>query len=101
MREKFIRTAQFMRMPLYDVKASMPVPGGGIHPATAVRIANDLGKDILLTVGGAIQGHPQGATAGVQALHAALDAWRDKIPLEKKAAEVPALQVALDAWDKK
>ncbi len=100
LREKYLRMAQFMTMPLYDVKPALPVPGGGIHPATAAKIYADVGKDTMLTVGGAIQGHPGGASAGLKALHAALQAAMDHTPLEKKALDVPELKVALELWDK-
>ena len=98
LREKFIRTAQLMSLPLYQIKASLPVPGGGVHPATAQRLVQDLGPDIMLSVGGAIQGHPGGAGAGARAMLAALDASAEGIPLDIKAREVPELRTALETW---
>ena len=32
LREKYLRTAHFQRMPLYDLKPALPCVGGGIHP---------------------------------------------------------------------
>jgi 2,3-diketo-5-methylthiopentyl-1-phosphate enolase len=98
LREKFIRTAQLMSLPLYAIKPSLPVPGGGVHPRTAWHLVQDLGPDIMLSVGGAIQGHPNGAAAGARAMIAALEAAAEPIPLATKAREVADLKVALDLW---
>jgi 2,3-diketo-5-methylthiopentyl-1-phosphate enolase len=98
LREKFIRTAQYMQMPLYDLKPTLPVPGGGIHPVSAVSIVRDLGPDIMLTVGGAIQGHPGGSAAGVKAMRASLEATMEGTPLEEKAKDCPELKVAIERW---
>lgn len=98
LKEKFIRTAQYMRLPLYNLKPTLPVPGGGIHPASAVSIIEDLGLDIMLTVGGAIQGHPGGSTAGAKAMLAALEAVAEGVPLHEKARQVAELQTAIDLW---
>jgi len=98
LREKFLRSAQLMSLPLYELRPALPVPGGGIHPATARRLIEDLGPDIMLSVGGAIQGHPGGATAGARAMLAALEASTEGISLEEKAKEVHDLRVALEKW---
>jgi 2,3-diketo-5-methylthiopentyl-1-phosphate enolase len=98
LREKFVRTAQLMSLPLYEIKAALPVPGGGVHPSTAWRLVHDLGPDIMLSVGGAIQGHPNGAAAGARAMIAALEAAADGIPLDTKAHQVPELKIAIDRW---
>lgn len=98
LREKYLRTAYFQTMPLYDLKPIMPSVGGGIHPATAVRIIDEIGFDVMLAVGGAIQGHPGGATAGARSMRQAIDAAVAGIPLADKAKEHPALRKALDSW---
>ena len=96
--ENFARIARALRLPLFEIKPSLPVPGGGIHPATAARIVRELGNDVMLTVGGGIQGHPGGAGAGVRALHAALRAAAQGQPLAEAAKESPELAAALDRW---
>ncbi len=98
LREKYLRTAQFQTMPLYNLKPTMPSVGGGIHPATAARIIEDIGFDVMLAVGGAIQGHPEGTAAGGWAMRAAIDAMVDGVPLAEKAREHPELRTALDLW---
>jgi 2,3-diketo-5-methylthiopentyl-1-phosphate enolase len=98
LREKYARTAHFQTMPLYDLKPTMPSVGGGIHPATAARIIEDIGSDVMLAVGGAIQGHPGGAAAGGRAMRQAIDAVMAGIPLAEKAGEHPELEAALSLW---
>jgi len=98
LRDKYLRTAQLQTMPLYHLKATLPSVGGGITPATAVKIVQDLGNDVMLAVGGAIQGHPDGAAAGGRAMRAALDAAAAGIALAEKAKTSPELDKALQVW---
>ena len=98
LRDRYLRTAQLQRMLLYQLKPTLPVIGGGIHPATAARIIEDLGTDVMLAVGGAIQGHPDGAMAGGRAMRQAIDAVMEKVPLAQKAKAHPELRRALEAW---
>ena len=98
LREKYLRTAHLQTMPLYDLKPTMPSVGGGIHPITATHIIKDIGFDVMLAVGGAIQGHPGGAAAGGRAMRQAIDAVVEGIPLLEQAKEHPELRKALELW---
>ncbi len=98
LREKYLRTAHFQTMPLFDLKPTMPSVGGGIHPVTAARIIEDIGFDVMLAVGGAIQGHPDGTAAGGRAMRLAIDAVVAGVPLSDKAKEHPELAKALELW---
>jgi 2,3-diketo-5-methylthiopentyl-1-phosphate enolase len=98
LREKYLRTAHLQTMPLYDLKPTMPSVGGGIHPANTVRIVEDIGFDVMLAVGGAIQGHPGGAAAGGRAMRQAIEAVVDGVPLAEKAEGHPELRKALALW---
>jgi 2,3-diketo-5-methylthiopentyl-1-phosphate enolase len=98
LRDKYLRTAQLQRMPLYQIKPSLPVVGGGIHPATAASILEDLGNDVMLAVGGAIQGHPDGTVAGGRAMRQAIDAVVAGMPLAEKAKGCPELRRAMQVW---
>ena len=98
LREKFAETARSLTLKLGDVRPSMPVPGGGIQPATAVRIVEELGNDVMLAVGGAIQGHPDGACAGAQAMRQAIDAAVAGIRLHDYAETHGELKIAIDLW---
>jgi len=98
LRDKYLRIAQFQTMPLYSLKPTLPCVGGGIHPANVPRIVEDVGLDVMLGVGGAIQGHPGGAAAGGRAMRQAIDAVVEGVPLAEKAREHPELQAALELW---
>lgn len=98
LRENYVRTAQLLTLPLYDIKPSLPTPGGGIHPAAAVQIIQDLGSDVLFAVGGAIQGHPDGATAGAKAMRQAVDAAMAGVPLAEAARQFAELAKAVERW---
>ena len=98
MRERYVSTARFLRMPWYDLQPSMPVVGGGVHPQTAVRIIQDIGSDVMLAVGGAVHGHPGGAAAGSRAMRQAISAAVDGVDLPTRAAEQPELKEALALW---
>jgi 2,3-diketo-5-methylthiopentyl-1-phosphate enolase len=50
------------------------MPGGGITADHVAPIVDALGTDVIIAVGGAIQGHPEGAAAGGRAVRAAIDA---------------------------
>jgi 2,3-diketo-5-methylthiopentyl-1-phosphate enolase len=76
----------------------MPSVGGGIHPHTAARIIEDIGFDVMLAVGGAIQGHPDGPAAGGRAMRLAIDATVAGVPLADKGKDNPELARALDLW---
>jgi ribulose-bisphosphate carboxylase large chain len=54
--------------------------------------------DLIHTAGGGIFGHPQGVSAGVEALRASWDAAISGIPLATHAQAVPALASALAFW---
>lgn len=72
--------------------------GGGINPCHIPKIVNDLGNDIIIGVGGAIQGHPMGATEGAGAVMAAVTAIQNGQSLEEAATSCEALKQALDLW---
>ena len=71
---EYLRTAQQLSLPRPHLKPALPIVGGGVHPGTVQRFIGELGTDIVLGVGGAIQGHPDGADAGVRAMRQAVDA---------------------------
>lgn len=52
----------------------MPMVGGGLSASHVAAIVEAAGVDVMIGVGGAIQGHPSGATAGGQAVMAAVAA---------------------------
>ena len=72
----YAATAAGLRDPVVEdrVAAAMPMTGGGITAEHVEPIVATLGLDVIVAVGGAIQGHPEGAAAGGRAVQAAIAA---------------------------
>lgn len=92
----YLQTADRLSAPLAGLRTTMPIVGGGVHPGTVTRYIKDLGTDIVLGVGGAIQGHPMGAAAGVRAMYQAMEATAAGVPLDE--ADGAELQAAVERW---
>jgi len=88
------------RLPFGELLTTMPAIGGGVHPNSAEKIVNDLGKEIVLAVGGAILGHPDGPTRGAEAMMQAAAALGEGKSLYeisgKKGYE--SLKISLEKW---
>ena len=69
----FRATVDAMRQPWREMLASMPVVGGGLTAATVPAIVEAVGIDVIIGVGGAIQGHPEGPAKGARVLRVAID----------------------------
>jgi len=67
-------TIEWLRQPWFGLRPTLPAIGGGVTAAHLAPIVRRLGPDLMFAVGGAIQSHPEGATAGVRAIRAAIDA---------------------------
>jgi 2,3-diketo-5-methylthiopentyl-1-phosphate enolase len=68
-------TVAGLREPVANgVRAALPMVGGGITADHVEPVVALLGLDVIFGVGGAIQGHPDGAAAGGRAIRAAIDA---------------------------
>lgn len=97
-RLQYLRTAHHLSLPRPHLKPVMPVIGGGVHPGAARRFIDELGSDIVLGVGGAVQGHPDGAAAGVRAMRQAVDAALAGVSAGDAAQERQELASALELW---
>jgi len=97
-RLQYLRTAQQLALPRPHLRPALPVIGGGVHPGTVQRYLSDLGTDIVLGVGGAIQGHPDGPAAGVRAMRQAITAAIEGTSAEDAGREHAELATALELW---
>ena len=95
-----LQAVQKQKLPMGGLKPVMTALGGGITPLSIGSTVDIFGNDIILGVGGAIQGHPMGTTAGAKAVMDALDAAVEGKELTQAAADSPELQAAIDIWDK-
>ncbi len=96
----FIRTMQAHRLPCCGMKQTVSVIGGGVSPLCAAELYNDFGKDMVLGVGGAIQGHPDGASAGARAMLRSVEAAIKGVDIDEAASECPELAKAIECWRK-
>jgi len=97
----FIQTIQKQKMPLGRIKPILSTVGGGLSPLNVGKLIDEIGKDLVLGVGGAIQGHPMGAREGAKAVRAAMSSAVDGIPLDTAAQDCPALKKAIEIWGAK
>jgi 2,3-diketo-5-methylthiopentyl-1-phosphate enolase len=87
-------TYDWLREPWAGLRPSLPAVGGGVTAAHVSGLVERHGIDQILAVGGAIQGHPEGATAGVRAVQAAI---RDAVDSVRVATTATASQVGSPA----
>jgi 2,3-diketo-5-methylthiopentyl-1-phosphate enolase len=100
LKKRYIQIADTQRLPFYDLLQTMPVVGGGVHPNMAQTVCRDLGKEIMLAVGGAIHGHPMGPTEGAKAMMTAVKSIKEGKALSDIASEKgnEALKYAIENW---
>ena len=88
-RLQYLKTIQQLTLPRPHVAPTFPVIGGGVHPGTVETYMGELGPDIVLGAGGAIQGHPDGAAAGADAMRQAIDAVHGRAAGRRRRAGAP------------
>ncbi|MGN0422616.1 MAG: RuBisCO large subunit C-terminal-like domain-containing protein [Lachnospiraceae bacterium] len=96
--QKYMQTVAQLVLPFYHLKPSMPSIGGGVHPGMVEKYIGEVGKDIVLAAGGAVQGHPGGAAAGARAMRQAIDIVMSGADFEEAAKEKEELSIALKMW---
>jgi len=100
LKTRYMQIADNQMLPLGNLMPTLPVIGGGVHPNSAEKIVGDLGKEVVLAVGGAILGHPNGPTEGAKAIMQAAEALGKGIKLSEisKKAGYESLKLALEIW---
>lgn len=96
--QKYMQTLCQLTLPWYHIRSSMPSIGGGVHPGIVEKYVKEVGRDIVLAAGGAVQGHPGGATAGSRAMRQAVEIVEEGGCFEVKAREKKELAEALEKW---
>ncbi len=81
-----------------NIKPTMSVSSGGLHPGILPQIIKMLGRDIIIQVGGGIHGHPKGSYSGALAARQAVNAAMEEISLREYAKTHAELNEALDTW---
>ncbi|MHA1145841.1 MAG: RuBisCO large subunit C-terminal-like domain-containing protein [Candidatus Helarchaeota archaeon] len=96
--EKYTRVANVMRLPMYNIKSTFPMPSGGITTGLVEKCVKDLGTDIVIGSGGGIHAHPQGPIAGAKAFRQAIDAVMSGVSVKKAGQEHEELGISLGIW---
>lgn len=101
LKRRYRQIADMHRLALGGLKSTMPAIGGGVHPNSSEKIVKDLGREIILAVGGAILGHPNGPTEGARAMMQTAQALGQGISLYEIAGEkgYESLKISLDKWE--
>ena len=84
----------------YGIKPLWSVASGGLHPGVLDTVAQKLGLDIFIQLGGGVLGHPKGAERGVEAALEARQAilWGQSIQQFVAARPTSALAEAVALW---
>ena len=97
-RSSYLLTGHQLSLPHPQLKPTLPMVGGKVHPGLVDMFLKELGNEIVLAPGGAIQGHPQGAAAGVRAMLQAIEAAMAGVSAQTYAQDHQELDLALKAW---
>ncbi|MDD6347967.1 MAG: RuBisCO large subunit C-terminal-like domain-containing protein [Lachnospiraceae bacterium] len=98
MMDTFVHVGLDMLQPLGDIKPIFPMPGGGTTQGHIEDCVNKFGKDVIISAGGAIHGHPMGPTKGAIAFRQGIDAVMAGKSLEEAGKEYEELGIALKLW---
>lgn len=98
MKHPTIKALSIMRNPMYDIKPSMPLFGGGTIPGNVPMILNDVGVDCIMGAGAAVHAFPEGPRKGAKALRDSIDACLKGVSLREAAKDSAELQCAIDTW---
>lgn len=88
------------RQELFGIKRMLPLLSGGMTQGAVPQTMKELGTDICLAAGGAIHGHPMGATAGAKSMRQAIEATMQGISLREYAKDHKELSAIVDSWGK-
>lgn len=94
----YLQTIQAQVLDLGHITPMIPTVGGGITPQDLTGIQKELGSNSIIGIGGAIQGHPLGSTAGARATMMAVECVARGDDLAQAARENEELAIALSAW---
>lgn len=100
LKRRYKQIADMQRLPLGNLKPTMPIIGGGVHPNSAEKIVGELGREIVLASGGAILGHPMGPTEGAKSMMQAAEALGSGLSLAEIANQkgYEALKISIEKW---
>jgi ribulose-bisphosphate carboxylase large chain len=94
-----VRSVRAVLAPTDGIRPALPVLSSGQAPGTMPATHAALStNDLMILAGGGIVGHPDGAAAGLRAMHEAWAAGEAGEPLAERASRSPELARALAAF---
>lgn len=90
--------AAWLRARIQNIRQTIPIISGGMHPGSVEWNVRRLGRDIIIQAGSGVLGHSDGPRAGGTAMRAAVEAVMRDIPTYEAARSVSELEVALRTW---
>jgi ribulose-bisphosphate carboxylase large chain len=87
-----------MRRKWHDIKSTLPIASGGVHPGLVPEMIRLIGKDVIINMGGGIHGHPDGIRSGAKAARQAVRAALKGVELREYSKDNSELAQALKKW---
>ncbi len=81
-----------------NIKSTMSVSSGGLHPGHVPFLVRNLGKDLVIQAGGGVHWNPRGSKYGAMGMRQALEATLKGISLKKYSKTHRELKEALDKF---
>lgn len=81
-----------------DVPATVPSFSCGSHPGLVKTTMENFGTDLMMTLGGAIHGHPSGTRAGARAMRQAMDCEMQGADVKEYMQDHEELREAIEKW---
>jgi ribulose-bisphosphate carboxylase large chain len=97
-KQKIVAGENNLEQEWFDLKPTLSVCSGGLHPGKVPLLVQAMGKDIAIQMGGGIHGHPKGTVAGAKAARQAVEASAKGISLNQYAKNHSELAEAIKKW---
>jgi ribulose 1,5-bisphosphate carboxylase large subunit-like protein len=81
-----------------DYKKTIPSLSCGSHPGIVYTTTENFGKGVMMSLGGAMHGHPMGTIAGAKAMRQAFDHIDSNIEMNQYMQDKPELKIAIEKW---
>ncbi|MGV8151599.1 MAG: type III ribulose-bisphosphate carboxylase [Candidatus Nanoarchaeia archaeon] len=97
-KKKVKATKNRLEQDWHKIKPTLAVSSGGLHPGHVPFLIKNLGKDLVIQMGGGIHGHKNGTLAGARAARQAIEATLKGISLKQYAKDHIELRNAIEMW---
>ena len=81
-----------------EIKPTLPIASGGLHPGLVKKLINILGTDLIINFGGGLHGHPNGSKAGARACWQAVQLTTDKKAMQRNKSYFQDYYDAVKYW---